>query len=135
MALADAAVPGGDTFHLTTPHRLSHYDVVRMLQGLGYPIRMVDPEEFASKVWAMAGDRRYEEAVGGVLGLIDRPPGEHIPLDSSWTEAKLRRLGFEFPRPTALWFLRFVERWVGDGILPAPVHWREVRTFPDLSLG
>jgi amino acid adenylation domain-containing protein/thioester reductase-like protein len=127
VALADVAVPGGDTFHLTTPHRLSHDEMARMLQGLGYPIHLVDPAEFASRAWAMARDPRYEAAVGGVLGLID-PPGEHVPLDSSWTESRLRELGFEFPRPAASWFLRFVEGCIADGILPAPIHWQEVRS-------
>lgn len=134
VALADIAVPGADTFHLTTPHRLSHYDIARMLQGLGYPIRLVDPAEFASRAWAMARDPRYDGAVGGVLELID-PPGEYVPLDSSWTESKLRELGFEFPRPTASWFLRFVEGCIADGILPAPIHWQEVRSLPDVPLG
>lgn len=127
VALADVAAPGGDTFHLTTPHRLSHDEMARMLQGLGYPITLVDPAEFASRAWAMARDPRYDGAVGGVLGLID-PPGEHVPLDSSWTESKLRELGFEFPRPTASWFLRFVEGCIADGILPAPIHGQEVRS-------
>jgi amino acid adenylation domain-containing protein/thioester reductase-like protein len=134
VALADVAAPGGDTFHLTTPHRLSHCDIARMLQGLDYPIRLVDPAEFASRAWAMARDPRYDGAVGGVLGLID-PPGEHVPLDSSWTESKLRELGFEFPRPTASWFLRFVEGCIADGILPAPIQWQEVRSLPDVPLG
>lgn len=134
VALADVTAPGGDTFHLTSPHRLSHYDVVRLLQALGYPIRLVDPAEFASRAWEMARDPRYDGAVGGVLGLID-PPGEHVPLDSSWTQSKLRELGFEFPPPTAAWFLRFVEGCVAEGALPAPIHWEEVRSLPDLSLG
>jgi amino acid adenylation domain-containing protein/thioester reductase-like protein len=121
VALADVAVPGAETFHLTTPHQLSHDEIARMLQSLGYPIRLVDPDEFASRAWAMARDPRYDGAVGGVLGLID-PPGEYVPLDSSWTESRLRDLGFEFPRPTASWFLRFVEGCIADGLLPAPVH-------------
>ncbi|HET8814609.1 MAG TPA: amino acid adenylation domain-containing protein [Solirubrobacterales bacterium] len=132
VALADVAAPGADTFHLASPHLLSHYDLVRFLQGLGYPIRLVDPAEFATRAWAMARDPRYEGAVGGVLGLIDRPPGEHVPLDSSWTESKLRDIGFEFPPPSASWFLRFVEGCVGDGILPAPIHWQEVQGLPDV---
>ena len=135
VALADVAAPGGDTFHLTSPHRLSHRDVARLLQGLGYPVRLVDPDEYASRVWAMAREPRYESAVGGVLGLLDRPPGEHVPLDSSWTASKLRELDFEIPRPTAAWFRRFVERCVADGSLPAPVHRPEVRSFRDLPLG
>jgi len=126
VALADVAVPGADTFHLTTPHRLSHDEMARMLQGLGYPIRLVDPAEFASRAWAMARDPRYDGAIGGVLGLID-PPGEYVPLESSWTESKLRELDFDFPRPTASWFLRFVEGCIADGILPAPAHRQEVR--------
>jgi amino acid adenylation domain-containing protein/thioester reductase-like protein len=136
VALTDVAAPGADTFHLASPHPLSHYDVVRLLQGLGYPIRLVDPAEFASRAWAMARNPRYDRAVGGVLGLIDSRPGEHLPLDSSWTESTLRELGFEFPKPSASWFHRFIEGCVADGLLPAPVHWQEVRTFPDvLELG
>lgn len=132
IKLADAAVPGEETFHLTTPHLLSHYNVVQVLQALGYSIRLLDPVEFAEQVWKMASDRRYDGAVGGVLGLIDPPSGEHVPLDSSWTESKLQELGFDFPAPTAAWIVQFMEICIANGVLPAPLHWGEARGVPDV---
>jgi thioester reductase-like protein len=124
LILIDLAEPGRDTFHVSTPHSLSHGRLIEVLQLLGYTIRVVDPAEFVERALAMARDPRFEHAVGGVLGLLDPPAGRSVQLDASWTQAKLRGVGFEFPRPTTAWLARFVGHCVRAGELPAPAHRR-----------
>jgi amino acid adenylation domain-containing protein/thioester reductase-like protein len=132
ITLADLGAPGQETFHVSTPHMLTHYQLIQVLQALGYAIRVLDPEEFVQRVLCLARDPRLEHAVGGVLSLINPTPGSHVQLDSGWTQAKLRAAGFEFPRPTSGWLARFVEHCVSTGDLPAPVHWGAVHTLPEV---
>jgi amino acid adenylation domain-containing protein/thioester reductase-like protein len=132
ITLADLGVPGQETFHVSTPHTLTHYQLIQVLQALGYTIRVLDSEEFIERVLCLARDPRLDHAVGGVLSLVDPPRGTHVQLDASWTQAKLRAAGFEFPQPTSAWLARFVEHCVHTGDLPEPAHWGAVRTLPEV---
>jgi amino acid adenylation domain-containing protein/thioester reductase-like protein len=132
VTLADLGAPGRETFHVSTPHVVTHYQLIQVLQTLGYRIRVVDSDEFVKRALCLARDPRLEDAVGGVVGLIDPSPGRHVQLDASWTHAKLRAAGFEFPPPTSAWLARFIAHCVNTGSLPAPVHWGAVHTLPEI---
>jgi thioester reductase-like protein len=122
VTLADRASPGRETFHVGTPHELAHARLVDALRAFGYTIDVLDDDE-AFRARARAGARqwpRLEDAVGGVLGLIEPAPGRPVALDARWTQAQLRTAGFAFPKPSRAWVARFFEHCVRAGALPAP---------------
>ncbi len=122
VTLADRASPGRETFHVGTPHELAHARLVDALRAFGYTIDVLDDDE-AFRARARAGARqwpRLEDAVGGVLGLIEPAPGRPVALDARWTQAQLRAAGFAFPKPSRAWVARFFEHCARAGALPAP---------------
>ncbi len=123
VTLADVATPGRETFHVCTPHALTHLQLIRALRAFGYAIDVLDPEAFRVRAFALAReDPRLEDAVGGVLGLIEPAPGRPVGLDSRWTQAQLRAAGCTFPKPTGAWLARFFEYCVRTGDLPVPAN-------------
>src|ERR1019366_8343631 len=120
LALGSESSAAGQTFHLQTPHTLSHGEVVRRLLAFGYSVRLVDPEQFGDLLAEYGGIRRYATAVGRLLPTVDRAPGRRVPLDATWTGGRLRRLGMTFPAPTTEWFSRFLEHGVEVGYFPPP---------------
>ncbi|MGN6215483.1 MAG: amino acid adenylation domain-containing protein [Solirubrobacterales bacterium] len=109
-----------ETFHVVSPHELTHPELLSLLRALEYRIEMVEPEEYAELVMERARERGAEDAVGGVLPLIDPPLGVRLPVDASWTTSLLSQLGLDYPRPEATWLARFVKGLVELGHLPEP---------------
>ena len=120
VRLAHAPGSTGRTFHLQTPHALSHEDLVAILHALGYSIRLVEPGDFADALARLARDDAHADAVGCLLPLVDRPAGGHVRLDSAASHERLQELGIAFPVPTTAWLVRFVQHCVDVGYLPAP---------------
>jgi thioester reductase-like protein len=111
----------GQTYHLDTPHRVSQYDVLRLLHAAGYAIRLFEPAEFLARARQLSQD---EDSLSSVLP--GPPSGEElhsVPLDTAWSCGELRRLGFEHVRPTSAWLGRFLEHAIDSGFFEAPRFW------------
>ncbi|WP_158070449.1 SDR family oxidoreductase [Nocardiopsis sp. CNR-923] len=120
LALSGQQAARGRTFHLQSPHRLSHGELVRRVNDLGYGIRLVAPEDFADRVMAIGERTGLDEEVGRLLPMIDRGASTPVTLRHEWTDAWLARLGLSHPRPTAAWIAAFVRHGVDVGYFPAP---------------
>lgn len=133
LALAGEPHSRGRTYHIQTPHRLSHYDIVRVLHALGYPIRLVVADEFA-ELALQVDDPDGENAanIGRLLPLLEPPGGAAVRLDHSRTGSVLAELGIEFPPPTTAYLARFVRHGTDIGYLPAPPRGWIDATLPEV---
>ncbi|MFI9811767.1 non-ribosomal peptide synthetase [Saccharothrix variisporea] len=122
LALAGDRRAGGRTFHLESPHRLGHHDLVRVLQAVGYAVRVVGPDDLAAVLARLAADPRHTEDVGRMLPAVDRAAGHRVALDSADTERWLTELGLSWPVPTTEWVRRFLRHGVEVGYFPPPLH-------------
>jgi thioester reductase-like protein len=127
LTLAKASASDGQTYYVETPHPLAHYDIIRVLQAAGYPIRLMSMEHLMAKAQSLSND---EEALKLVL-----PQGEEpypVPIDSSFSQATLGRLGFEYPRPSSEWLGRFIQHAIDVGFLEPPRFWNAAPPLAEL---
>jgi thioester reductase-like protein len=110
------------TFHLQTPHTVSHGEMVHWLNLLGYQVDLLEPDDFLKRIAEHSASRLHAEAVGRLLPLADRPVGVAPKLDASWTIQCLRQLDFEYPQPLAPWFSKFIHHGIDRGYFPQPQH-------------
>jgi amino acid adenylation domain-containing protein/thioester reductase-like protein len=121
LSLADReGTNAGETFHIVNPHGLAHGDLIRILRKLGYPIQTVDRADYAKLVMERALEMGLEEAVGGLLPLIDPAPGFPLAIDAGRSTALLAELGLRCPPPSPALIVRFMERLMDLGHLPKP---------------
>ena len=116
------------TYYVQTPHEVSQYDVIRVLQAVGYPIRLMSIDDFREKAPRLSRD---EESF---LAMMPGH-GEHgrvLPTDSVASQRELARLGFEYPRPSSRWLARFVGHAIEVGFVEAPRFWNSAPLVPDL---
>lgn len=129
VTLLTTAAPAGETYYVQTPQEVSQQNIVSMLHAVGYPIRLIDPKEFAEKV-------RYLVADGEELsGAIRRPKDEGlftVPPNGEWSVKELSRVGFEYPRISSAWFAKFLGHCVTTGFLEAPKFWALGRIVDEL---
>ena len=118
LALASSGESAGQTYYVENPHPVIHYDLMRVLQAAGYPIRLMALEDLISSAERLSGDN---ESIGLLL-----PQGAEIyPLriDASLSLAALARAGFEHERPSGDWFGRFIRHAIDVGFLAPPRFW------------
>jgi amino acid adenylation domain-containing protein/thioester reductase-like protein len=109
-----------ETFHVSTPHTVTHGQLIRALQDCGYEISVLERDELVERALERAREPRWESAVGCLLGLMNPPAGRPLRLDANWTLAKLRGAGLQFPPPTTPWLKRLIADCVRTGALPPP---------------
>lgn len=121
IALLLMRAPGtGQTYYVESPQLLRKYDVMRVLHAAGYTVRLIDEAEFVEKAPSLSQD-------ADALSVITPPPLDqeplHLPLDSTWSQRELRKLGFQFSRLNSAWFGRFLGHAIEEGFLEAPRFW------------
>jgi thioester reductase-like protein len=119
FALSGQPAAEGATFHVQTPHAMTHGELVRILVELGHPIRLMDQERFAETVLAMGSDPSLAEDVGRMLPTLEARGGRAVRLDHEWTGRWLDRLGVVFPAVDRDYIARFVGHGVALGYFPA----------------
>lgn len=123
-----AAGASAQTYYVQTPHEVSQYDVIRVLQAVGYPIRLMSLDDFREKAPRLSRD---EESYLAMLP----GHGEHgrvLPTDSVLSQRELARLGFEYPRPSSRWLAQFLQHAIEVGFIEAPRFWNSAPLVPDL---
>jgi thioester reductase-like protein len=116
---------GPATYHLETPNPVSQYDVIRALHAAGYPIRLLDIEEFIEKAPRISQD---EQSLATLLAGIDAAKTFSVPLDSRATQTELTRLGYQYPTPTSRWLDGFIRHSIQVGFIEAPRHYNLAQT-------
>jgi amino acid adenylation domain-containing protein/thioester reductase-like protein len=110
----------GGTFHVQSPHAMTHGELARTLTGLGYPIRLVATEKFADTVVALGTDPRRAEDVGRMLPMLEPPAGRAVRLDHARTDRWLERLGAGYPAADRDYIGRFLRHGAEVGYFPPP---------------
>ncbi|MGW4213445.1 amino acid adenylation domain-containing protein [Lentzea sp. NPDC004789] len=118
FALSGREAAEGATFHVQTPHSITHGDLARTLIELGHQVRLVEPERFAEAVLGRGDDPDLAEDVGRMLPMIEPRTGRAVRLDYEWTSRWLDRLGVAYPVVDREYVARFVEHGVKVGYLP-----------------
>jgi nucleoside-diphosphate-sugar epimerase len=130
--VADAPEAVGRTWHMTTPHGLSHYDLVRALQAFGYAIALIDANKYRRLVFALGEGAAFDTALGEVIEVLDASLMPRSRLDSGWSMRALRDLGLEFAPPTTAWLARFIGHCIDTGFVAPPCRWPLVEHVPPL---
>ena len=120
FALTGQQAAQGATFHIQTPHTMSHGELARILAELDHPVRLVAPEHFAQTVVSLGADPRLTEDVGRMLPMLEPPAGRAVRLDDARTRRWLDRLGVGYPAVDRDYIARFLAHGVTLGYFPAP---------------
>lgn len=118
LALASGGEAERQTYYVDTPHPVAHYDIMRVLQAAGYPLRLMAMEDLIACAKALSGDE-------GSLSLV-LPQGTEpypVPIDASFSLAALAARGFEYARPSSEWLGQFVRHAIDAGFLAPPRFW------------
>lgn len=118
--LALASRPGsvGQTYYVDTPHPLVHYDIMRVLQAAGYPLRLMAMEDLIACARTLSSD---EAALGLVLPQGTEP--YPMPIDARFSLESLAACGFEYEPPSSEWLGRFIRHAIEVGFLASPRAW------------
>jgi fengycin family lipopeptide synthetase D len=117
LALGSSGESAGQTYYVETPHPVTHYDLMRVLQAAGYPLRLMDLEDLIGCAARLSGDK---ESLGVVLPQGAVGETHPVPIDASASLAALGRCGFEYERPSSEWFGRFIRHAIEVGFLTPP---------------
>lgn len=120
LALMASPESERQTYYVDTPHEVNQYDIIRVLQAAGYPIRLLEPAEFIEKVPQLC---RNEDTLAAVMPHGAGSEIAVIPIDARRSEAELVRLGHVYPAVGSQWLGRFLERAIEAGFLEAPRFW------------
>jgi amino acid adenylation domain-containing protein/thioester reductase-like protein/non-ribosomal peptide synthase protein (TIGR01720 family) len=119
----------GSTYHVENPHTLSHYDLFRALQGLGYPILILSEKDYAKL--------SVENSESGAFGLetvwghvSSKTGGEYF--DCSETVECLNRLGVHFKKPGTAWVRKMVQDCIERRFIAPPKKWKSISTPPEI---
>ena len=110
-------IPAG-TFHLETPYEIGMATIVKWMNGFGYSIDLLAPDEYAARLGglnATGNDRSLHAAAY----WTNRKP-RNIRYDSSYSQGLFKELELEFPAPTERWFYRLLTHAVDARFFPSP---------------
>jgi fengycin family lipopeptide synthetase D len=127
----------GQTFHLQNPQQFSHYDLIRTLQAIGYPIVLLTPEEYATKLLTLSDDEQYLAELASVIELVGKVEMENveaIPLraDATLTRFWLKQIDVPCPLLTPSWIRLVIQHCIDVGYLKAPAYWDAAVSTPAL---
>jgi amino acid adenylation domain-containing protein/thioester reductase-like protein len=120
VVIADDHGSRGGTFHVDSPYRLSHTQLVGALRQYGYDIDLGPSEGFEKRAFQLARDKNLEERLDGLIPFIDSNLRKGPRPDVGRSVAWLRERGIEFPRPTRAWLAKFFDHCSAVGFLPPP---------------
>jgi thioester reductase-like protein len=126
LALGSSGESAGHTYYVETPHPVAHYDLMRVLQAAGYPLRLMALDDLIGCAERLSGD---QESLGVVLPHAAAWESYPVPIDASLSLAALARCGFEYERPSSEWFGLFIRHAIDVGFLPPP-RFHDVAPLP-----
>jgi fengycin family lipopeptide synthetase D len=126
LTLASIPECAGQTYYVETPKPVRHYEVMRVLQAAGYPLRLMDLGDLMSRGHSLSDDK---ESLGIVVPHEAGEETNRVPIDSRASVEALARAGFEYPAPTGEWLGRFVEHSVAVGFLE-PTRFAQAAPLP-----
>ena len=100
-------------FMLLNAHRPLFGDVIREMNGLGYPIAGAEAEEFAEALNGALSDEKTAEAVSSLIAYNGSDGIETIGLEgcnSTYTTQILERLGFSWPETGSAYIRSFLSK-------------------------
>jgi len=118
LALGASGESDGQTYYVENPHPVTHYELMRVLQAAGYPLRLMALEDVIGNAERLSGD---QESIG--LLLPQGPEIYPLRIDASLSLAALARAGFEHERLSGDWFGLFLRHAIDVGFLPSPRFW------------
>ncbi|MGW1975544.1 AMP-binding protein [Streptomyces sp. NPDC001889] len=116
LAMFPDAAPG--VYHVETPHKVAHDELVAWMAGHGYPVELTDDAAFAL---ALARAERSDPTTARLASTWSQLGDRNIVADSSWTTSVLERLGVRFAAPTPQWWSAALTWATAAGFLPATV--------------
>ena len=119
LALASRGDSAAQTYYVETPHPVTHYDIMRVLQAAGYPLRLMALDDLIACARTLSTD---EAALGLVLPHGTEP--YPVPIDARFSRESLAAGGFAYEPPSSEWLGRFVRHAIEVGFLPAPRYWQ-----------
>ncbi|KTD50482.1 non-ribosomal peptide synthetase/polyketide synthetase [Legionella quinlivanii] len=122
------------TFHLVSPDTISYYELVRFLQNCGYPIRMIDNQEFKNKLFSLNHSEQGEQALTGIIQLLDSHESPHNQLSCESTTKTLLFLEYHYPELTSRYLSKFMQHGIRRNYFPKPCYWDELISYPALTL-
>jgi len=121
------------TYHVDNVHTLSHYDFIRCLHSFGYPILVLDPDDFKIEVERLGNAREYLFGLTDTWGDLPTNQGTtSIVYDCTRSVKHLRQLNVTFDAPSTGWLYRVIAHCISVGFLMAPPRWTETRNLPDV---
>jgi thioester reductase-like protein len=127
LALASRRDSVAQTYYVETPHPLTHYDIMRVLQAAGYPLRLMGMDDLIACGPTLSSD---EAALGLVLPQGTEP--YPVPIDTRFSRESLAACGFEYEAASSEWLGRFVRHAIDVGFLPKPRFWEAAPLPPGL---
>jgi thioester reductase-like protein len=121
LALGSSGESAGQTYYVETPNPVRHYEVMRVLQAAGYPLRLMEVEDLKGCAQRLSSDK---ESLGLVLPQAADPETHQAPIDGRASLAALARCGFDYAS-SGEWLGRFVAHAIEVGFLPPPRFWAE----------
>ncbi|WP_437733323.1 SDR family oxidoreductase [Sorangium sp. So ce1335] len=121
LALGSSGESAGQTYYVETLNPVRHYEVMRVLQAAGYPLRLMEVADLIGCAARLSSDK---ESLGLVLPQAADPETLQVPIDAKASLAALARCGFDHAS-SGEWLGRFVAHAIEVGFLPPPRFWGE----------
>lgn len=122
------------TFHLVSPDTISYYELVKFLQNCGYPIRMIDNQEFKNKLFSFTHSEQRDHALTGIIQLLDSYESPHNRLSCESTTKTLASLEYHYPKLTSTYLSKFIQHGIQANYFLKPCYWDELISYPALNL-
>jgi len=122
----------GQTFHHLNHKKLEYYDLVRTLQALGYPIRLVNFDEYVKSFGRFDGQGDQRHVLLTFLGFMGGQNAKPLEIESSFTQRWMKHLGLSYPTIDPAWLRLVVQHCIDVGYLPQPANWNELSSVPPL---
>jgi amino acid adenylation domain-containing protein/thioester reductase-like protein len=116
IAMYPHAAPG--VYHVETPHRVSHDELVEWMIRYGYTINLTDDNTFVAAMTRAEEAHPTEARLAWAWAQLE---DRNIVIDSSYTTSVLNRLGVHFTAPTPQWWFSALSWAINVDFLPLPV--------------
>lgn len=123
------------TFHLVSPDTISYYELIQFLQNCGYPVRVIDNQEFKNKVFSLTHSDQMEQALTGIIQLLDSYESPHNLLSCESTINILASLNYHYPKLTSAYLSQFIQHGIHVNYFLKPRYWNELTSVPTLNIG
>lgn len=133
VAFAGSSEWAGKTTHLVNPVPIMHYDLIRSFQALGYPIRLMQMEDYTEKVFTLSESELYQRELKNIIQFRDINSALVTQVNSVATQNGAQKMGLKCPPPDTLWIERFLTHAIEVGYIRPPHLWNPTVATPVLN--